>query len=78
MYLSDIFTTPANIAGLPAISIPSGLSDDGLPIGMQLMAAAGNEQVLLSVASFLEKRYGFCEKHQPDFGRLEGGERDGK
>ncbi len=78
MYLSDIFTTPANIAGLPAISIPSGVSDDGLPIGMQLMAAAGNEQVLLLAARFLEKRYGFCEKHQPDFGRLEGGERDGK
>jgi aspartyl-tRNA(Asn)/glutamyl-tRNA(Gln) amidotransferase subunit A len=78
MYLSDIFTTQANIAGLPAISIPSGLSDDALPIGMQLMAAAGNEQVLLSAARFLERRYSFAEKHRPDFRRLEGGERDGK
>ena len=78
MYLSDIFTTPANIAGLPAISIPSGVSADDLPIGMQLMAAAGNEQVLLSAARFLERRYRFVEKHRPDFARLEGGERNGK
>ncbi len=78
MYLSDIFTTPANIAGLPAISIPSGMSAEGLPVGMQLMAAAGNEQALLTAARFLERRYRFSEKHSPDFARLEGGGRDGK
>jgi aspartyl-tRNA(Asn)/glutamyl-tRNA(Gln) amidotransferase subunit A len=78
MYLSDIFTTPANIAGLPAISIPAGVSGDGLPIGMQLMASAGNERTLLMVARFLERHYEFAEKHRPDFAKLEGGGRDGK
>ncbi len=38
MYLSDIFTVPASLAGLPAISVPSGLSPDGLPLGLQIMA----------------------------------------
>lgn len=51
MYLSDIYTIPANLAGIPAISIPCGFAKSGLPIGMQLMAKAFNEEMLLR-ASF--------------------------
>ncbi len=69
MYLSDIFTVGANVAGLPAISIPAGLSRDGLPIGMQLVAAEGNEAILITAARGLEKRFRFRERFLPDPGR---------
>ncbi len=49
MYLADIYTVSANLAGVPAISLPCGFSDDGLPIGMQLQAAPFAEDVLLRV-----------------------------
>ncbi|MCK4235516.1 MAG: Asp-tRNA(Asn)/Glu-tRNA(Gln) amidotransferase subunit GatA, partial [Candidatus Krumholzibacteria bacterium] len=62
MYLSDIFTTPANIAGLPAISVPAGLSPDGLPIGMQLVAGARQEAKLMRGAMGLEMIYRFQER----------------
>jgi aspartyl-tRNA(Asn)/glutamyl-tRNA(Gln) amidotransferase subunit A len=54
MYLNDIFTIPANLAGVPAISIPSGLDDEGLPIGVQLTAPALDEPTLLRAAHALE------------------------
>ena len=47
LYLLDIYTIPANLSGLPAISIPCGFGDTGLPIGMQLMAPALREDLLL-------------------------------
>jgi aspartyl-tRNA(Asn)/glutamyl-tRNA(Gln) amidotransferase subunit A len=50
MYLSDIYTTAANLAGIPAISIPCGLTQSGLPIGLQLMAPAFAEDRLLRIA----------------------------
>jgi len=50
MYLSDIFTIPANLAGLPAISLPCGFSKEGLPIGMQLIGKAFDEATILKVA----------------------------
>jgi aspartyl-tRNA(Asn)/glutamyl-tRNA(Gln) amidotransferase subunit A len=53
MYLADIFTVHANIAGNPAISIPYGNDNVGLPIGIQLMAPKGNDADLLSVAKAL-------------------------
>jgi aspartyl-tRNA(Asn)/glutamyl-tRNA(Gln) amidotransferase subunit A len=54
MYLNDIFTIPANLAGVPAISIPCGLDDAGLPIGFQLTAPALDEATLLRAARALE------------------------
>ena len=54
MYLADLFTVSANLAGLPAISLPVGLDHDGLPIGMQLMAAPFAEERLLAAAQSLE------------------------
>ena len=54
MYLNDIFTIPANLAGVPSISIPSGLDDGGLPVGVQLTAPALDEPTLLRAAHALE------------------------
>jgi aspartyl-tRNA(Asn)/glutamyl-tRNA(Gln) amidotransferase subunit A len=65
MYLSDIFTTPANIAGLPAISVPAGISPEGLPIGMQLIAGWGQEAKLMRGAFGLERMYRFRERFVP-------------
>jgi len=55
MYLSDIFTIPANLAGIPAISVPCGYTKDSLPMGMQLMAKHFDEPTLLRVAYTYEK-----------------------
>jgi len=63
MYLSDIFTTPANIAGLPAISVPVDCCPDGLPIGLQLIAGAGREATLLRGARAVEVIAGFRERY---------------
>jgi len=59
MYLSDVFTIPANLAGVPAISIPSGLDEAGLPVGLQLTAPVLAEPLLLRVAHALEGAIGF-------------------
>ncbi|WP_128544360.1 Asp-tRNA(Asn)/Glu-tRNA(Gln) amidotransferase subunit GatA [Larkinella soli] len=56
MYLADIFTVQANVAGCPAISVPNGTDRTGLPIGFQLMAAPFREADLLSVAGRLRQR----------------------
>ena len=55
MYLSDIYTTPVNLSGLPAISIPIGFSNN-LPIGMQIMANSLEEKSLLQSAYALESK----------------------
>lgn len=72
MYLSDIFTTPASLAGLPGISIPSGLDEKGLPLGIQLMAPAFEEARLLQGAYGLEKAIGFDESPLSSDGGNEG------
>ena len=56
MYLNDVFTVPANLAGLPAISVPAGLSGDGLPLGLQIIGRAFDEETVLRVAEVLETR----------------------
>ncbi|MCD4670521.1 MAG: Asp-tRNA(Asn)/Glu-tRNA(Gln) amidotransferase subunit GatA [Actinomycetia bacterium] len=59
MYLSDICTIPANLAGLPAVSIPAGLSKDNLPIGLQIMGNILREDNVIRAAYSLEKAIGF-------------------
>jgi len=53
MYLEDLFTVQANVAGIPAISIPNGVANNGLPIGLQVMATTYNEENLLSFSRYL-------------------------
>lgn len=53
MYLADLYTVPASIAGVPAISIPNGRDENGLPIGLQVMAPAFGEAKLLAFAEYL-------------------------
>jgi aspartyl-tRNA(Asn)/glutamyl-tRNA(Gln) amidotransferase subunit A len=55
MYLSDIFTIPANLAGIPAISIPCGFDNNKLPIGLQIMTRPFEEEMLLSLAFSYEQ-----------------------
>jgi len=62
MYLNDIFTVTTNLAGLPGISVPAGLDKDGLPLGLQLIGKALDEDTVLKAASALEKAAGFTSK----------------
>jgi len=55
MYLSDIYTIPANLAGIPGISVPCGMSPDGLPIGAQLLGKHFDEESLLAAAAAIER-----------------------
>ena len=59
MYLNDVFTVPANLAGVPGISVPAGFSDSGLPLGLQVLSGAFREDTLYTVAACLEKQAGF-------------------
>ncbi|MEQ9487573.1 MAG: Asp-tRNA(Asn)/Glu-tRNA(Gln) amidotransferase subunit GatA [Alphaproteobacteria bacterium] len=59
MYLNDVFTTPASLAGLPAISVPAGLNGDGLPLGLQLIGRPFDEETVLRVGDVMEKSAGF-------------------
>ena len=62
MYLNDIFTVPASLAGLPAISVPAGLDGDGLPLGLHLIAKPFDEATLFRAAFALEDAAGFDAK----------------
>ena len=64
MYLSDVFTLPVNLAGIPGISIPCGYTESGLPIGMQLMAGHFQESTLIQAAAAFE-RHLKTEKRRP-------------
>ena len=55
MYLNDIFTVPASLAGLPGISIPFGTDKDNLPLGIQLLSKHFNEQEIFNASYALEK-----------------------
>ena len=58
MYLSDIFTAPANLVGIPAIALPSGLNGEGLPLSLQIMAPHFAERSLFRAAAFYEGEAG--------------------
>lgn len=62
MYLEDIFTVPVNIAGLPAISIPGGFASNGMPIGLQFITKAFDEEKLLQIAYTYEQNTEFSKK----------------
>jgi aspartyl-tRNA(Asn)/glutamyl-tRNA(Gln) amidotransferase subunit A len=62
MYLSDVCTIPANLAGTPAISVPISLDSSGLPIGFQVMAPALGEKVMFQTAAAVEEMAGFAAR----------------
>jgi len=62
MYLSDIFTLSANLAGIPGMSVPCGFSAEGLPVGLQIMGSHFNEEILLKVAYGFEQATEFHKK----------------
>ena len=62
MYLNDVFTVPVNLAGLPGLSLPAGLSADGLPLGLQVIGKAFDEETVLRVGGVLERAAGFVAK----------------
>ena len=59
MYLNDVFTVTVNLAGLPGISVPAGLSAEGLPLGLQLIGRTFDEETLLRAAHAVEQAAGF-------------------
>ena len=59
MYLNDVLTVPASLAGLPAISVPAGLSGDGLPLGLHMIGRAFDEETLFRASQALEDAAGF-------------------
>jgi aspartyl-tRNA(Asn)/glutamyl-tRNA(Gln) amidotransferase subunit A len=59
MYLNDVFAVPASLAGLPAMSVPAGLNREGLPLGLQVIGQAFDEQGVLNAGLALEQRAGF-------------------
>ncbi|MGH7070266.1 MAG: amidase family protein, partial [Acetobacteraceae bacterium] len=61
MYLNDVFTVPADLAGVPAISVPAGLDADGLPLGLQVIGRPFGEETVLTVAAALERAAGFAQ-----------------
>jgi aspartyl-tRNA(Asn)/glutamyl-tRNA(Gln) amidotransferase subunit A len=61
MYLGDVFTIPASLAGLPGISVPGGLDSEGLPLGLQIIGKAWDEATMFRTAYALEQAIGFNE-----------------
>jgi aspartyl-tRNA(Asn)/glutamyl-tRNA(Gln) amidotransferase subunit A len=55
MYLSDLFVSPANIAGIPAMSVPSGKNANGLPLGFHIMGSMFSEEKLFEIGKDIEK-----------------------
>ena len=58
MYLNDVFTVTVNMAGLPGIAVPAGLSPDGLPLGLQLIGRPFDEETLFQAGEVIEKAAG--------------------
>jgi aspartyl-tRNA(Asn)/glutamyl-tRNA(Gln) amidotransferase subunit A len=62
MYLADVFTVSANLAGLPAISVPCGFTADRLPVGLQITGRRFDESTLLRVADAYERDSGWWKE----------------
>jgi aspartyl-tRNA(Asn)/glutamyl-tRNA(Gln) amidotransferase subunit A len=62
MYLNDVFTVPSSLAGLPAMSVPGGLDQDGLPLGLQIIGRPLDEQGVLNAGLAIEQRAGFTAR----------------
>ncbi len=62
MYLNDVFAVPASLAGLPAMSVPAGINSQGLPLGLQIIGKALDEQSVLNAGLAIEQRAGFTAK----------------
>jgi aspartyl-tRNA(Asn)/glutamyl-tRNA(Gln) amidotransferase subunit A len=62
MYLNDVFSVPASLAGLPAMSVPAGLNAEGLPLGLQIIGKAFDEQGVLNAGLAIEQRAQFAAK----------------
>lgn len=62
MYLNDVFTVPASLAGLPAMSVPGGLDSQGLPLGLQIIGKPLDEQGVLNAGLAIEERAGFTAR----------------
>jgi aspartyl-tRNA(Asn)/glutamyl-tRNA(Gln) amidotransferase subunit A len=64
MYLNDIFTVPTSMAGLPGMSVPAGLDNKGLPLGLQIIGKAWDEEAVFTVSNAIEKAANFTAKPQ--------------
>ena len=62
MYLNDVFTITANLAGIPGLALPAGLSTEGLPLGLQLIGRPFEEETLFALGSAMEKAANFTHK----------------
>ena len=62
MYLNDVFAVPASLAGLPAMSVPAALNREGLPLGLQIIGKAFDEQGVLNAGLAIEERAGFAAR----------------
>lgn len=62
MYLNDVFAVPASLAGLPAMSVPCGVNSEGLPLGLQIVGKAFDEQGVLNAGLAIEERANFTAK----------------
>jgi aspartyl-tRNA(Asn)/glutamyl-tRNA(Gln) amidotransferase subunit A len=62
MYLNDVFSVPASLAGLPAMSVPGGVDGQGLPLGLQIIGKALDEQAVLNAGLAIEERAGFTAR----------------
>ncbi|HOV85807.1 MAG TPA: Asp-tRNA(Asn)/Glu-tRNA(Gln) amidotransferase subunit GatA [Syntrophobacteraceae bacterium] len=65
MYLSDVFTLPASLAGIPGISVPCGFTSEGLPVGLQILGPHFREDLVLRIARHFEEAAGFSRR-KPD------------
>ncbi len=59
MYLNDVFTVPASLAGVPAMSVPAGLNAEGLPLGLQVIGKHFDEETVFAVSAAIERAAGF-------------------